>query len=217
MIQNLLNFKIMANVETFKCKMSRGDKSIVHLNCVELPGGHVATLEKVGRGKMTEHGALNAYGEGETWEEWERYEDVLFPLFDRVKLEKAGIFEQVKAVKGGATLEYARENGLMDYVARLGTHDGLTLENLTAQESAAFLAAKKVYFREHHCWETGIIWHELVGGRYPADVFNAMRPQLMYHAEQYEEEGNWKGWAVDHHAKMPDVKKALEKIGWTIA
>lgn len=201
-------------VQTFTARITRDGQQPRDLpNCVTLPGGYLAKVEKQGRGKKTERGGLNAFGEGETWEEWESYEDVIVPIFDRGLLESAGLYETLSKRKS-PTIRECQEKGWMQYVLRIGRYNGVEVVNRTEQREQDFLAAKKVTFQSHYCWETGITWYQLIG-RYPTEVFSAIRPYLMYHAEQYEEEGNWKGWAVGHHATMPDVVAAIEKVGWT--
>lgn len=205
----------MAKLQPFTIQVTRaGEPPKQRPNCIELPGGYVAMLRSEGRGKMTEAGAMNHYGEGETWEEWEYYEDVIQPLFDRALTDAAGMTETLRTAK--TDLASCQENGWMQYVLRLGNHNGVEVINLDAVREQQFLADRAVAFQAWPCWETGITWYQMVGERVPDEVFKAMRPLLTYHAEQVEEEGNWRGWCIDHHGKMPDLEAALARVGWRV-
>jgi hypothetical protein len=52
-----------------------------------------------------------------------------------------------------------------------------------------------VYTTIHRCWETGLVYRQLTS-RLAENVFKAIKPFLQYHAEEIEEEGDWKGWYI---------------------
>lgn len=173
--------------------------------------GYLVMIRPVGRGKSWEKGGMFD-GEGDTWTEWERYEDVMQPLFDGAK-----VTEELKVrLKSLESIHDVFTAGMEQYLLKFGTHGGYIISNQQEEEMQQIASEKEVSFRVHNCWETGINWYQLIG-RYPADVFSEMKAAgLFYHAEQEEdgEEGNWKGWCVTHNLK--EIHESLARIGWKI-
>jgi hypothetical protein len=61
-----------------------------------------------------------------------------------------------------------------------------------------------VHATTHYCWETGLNYEQLIT-RLPENVFKAIRPYIQYHAEEIEEEGDWKGWFITDKDELKRV------------
>lgn len=207
----------MAKIATFTAKVQTPNSSQPRYiqNCTIVNGIIVQVIE-IGVGEAIEKGGMNAYGEGETWEEYSSYETRYRPYFNANKLTRDNKKEEVVSYNDSLKSAYKVEQlqKYKEYCLFLGDNgDGYFVEDTEIAKQEKIAAEKKVSFQSHLCWETGITWYQLIG-RYPEDVFNKMRPFLAYHNEQEEEEGDWKGWATTHHTL--DIEEALKSIGWTI-
>lgn len=77
---------------------------------------------------------------------------------------------------------------------------------VTSKEYASF--KKEVRFQMYDCWETGIIYYKLAN-RVPKEIFSKL--ELKYHAEEQEEEGNWKGWYTTNKKQLMNT---IQELGW---
>lgn len=75
----LNDVKVDPENDSLVCISANGEKR--HIPSPVVKNGKVYSRKKVGRGKVTEKGALIG-GEGHTWEEYEWYEDILVPVFN---------------------------------------------------------------------------------------------------------------------------------------
>jgi len=176
--------------------------------------GYLVKVHQKGIGVPTEKGGLNSYGEGDTWEEYDSYEDVYIPAFNTTLVTKND-YDLKKFMKEIDLVDIRKiigtENESM--LVKWGNNEGdLLVEDRDALLMKETEAKKEVNFTRHDCWETGFEFYQLAG-RYPAEVFAAMKPELQYHSEEIEEEGNWKGWYT-HDTDA--VNALLNKIGWSI-
>jgi len=207
----------MTKIATFTAKVQtpNSDKPKYIPNCAIISGILVQVIE-VGLGDPIEKGGFNSYGEGETWEEYNSYETRYRPLYNANRLTRDNKKEEVLRYNDSFKSAFKLEQLEMykEYCLVLGDNgDGYFVQDAEKAKQEQVVAKKEVSFRVHNCWETGIDWYQLIG-RYPENVFAVMRPFLVYHSEEVEEEGNWKGWATTHNTL--DSEEALLKIGWTI-
>lgn len=137
--------------------------------------------------------------------------DVFQPYFNRNLAETDGVINELKELTAKKKDDIRiLDTKYLKYCLKLGENEGGIV---VKTEDEMKLENKRVSFIRHDCWETGIIYYQ-IDGRYPEEVFAAMRPHLQYHSQQFEEEGNWVGWyARDLNA----LRAALEKTGWTVA
>lgn len=141
------------------------------------------------------------------------------PYFNRVLVtpimqEAVSFCDSIK----GKAVELSVFDRWLPYMFSLGDNEGAyKVSNADEDRKIAFLNAKKVSFIPHECWETGLIWYQLSNaGRYPRDVFEAIKPYLHFHSEQEEEEGNWKGWCFYGSDKLKAIEESLAKVGWSL-
>lgn len=137
--------------------------------------------------------------------------DVFQPYFNRTLAETDGVINELKELTSKKKDDIRTLNSkYLKYCLKMGENEGgifiKTKEELISED-------KEVSFIRHDCWETGIIYYQLEG-RYGKEIFDAMRPHLQYHAQEFEEEGNWVGWYTCDRKK---VALALQKLGWTIS
>jgi hypothetical protein len=173
--------------------------------------GYFVSIFSQGVGEPVEKGGM-INGEGDTWLEYPKYVDAKRPYFNSILLEKDGKAELARKNKY-PTIEDAIKTEWEKYLLRFDA-EGYQFEDTNKTSQDKLLEDKQVYFRMYNCWETGINWYCLNTdkGQYPKEVFACMK--LNFHAEQEEEEGNWKGWATTHN--LNDVSAALAKLGWSI-
>jgi hypothetical protein len=198
-------------MKTTTAKVSRPDGQNKFIpNAINFKG-YLSSIRKVGVGEAHECGAINAYGEGESWEEYDKYVDVNIPFFNSEKLKSLNLLDKAKKVlTTKTTIEEVIETEFEPALLKWGENEfGYKVVDSEEEKRREVIEKKEVIFTSHHCWETGLIYYQLIG-RYPEDVFKAMK--LEYHNEQFEEEGEWKGW---YTMSLEEVNERLKKIGWT--
>lgn len=197
----------MAKIPTFTAKFQRPGQEPRYIPHAAIYNGYLVVITQQGRGRSWEEGGMTADGDGDTWTVWQRYEEVMAPRFDAVRV--GAMRSEVEKLK---TVPDVIAAGMEQYLLRFGEQEGYTITNYDQEKAQEIEDKKIVEFHSHPCWETGLTWRQLAG-RYPEHVFNAMRPHLYYHNEQEEEEGDWKGWAIS--PENPErLQAALAKIGW---
>lgn len=193
---------------TFTAKFQRDGEQPRWLPNMINHKGYLVQVKEVGRGKATEKGVMTSDGDGDCWTEYERYETILRPFWDKNLMTPA----ETAIARTIETFAQAVEKGYEKYLLRIEGGADYTIVDADEAKAKKVEDDKIVYFETHPCWETGIVWYEL-RGRYPEHVFNAMRSILTYHSQQEEEEGDWKGWCVP--GSLAYIKEALSEIGWT--
>ncbi len=117
----------MAKLATFTAKMQRpGQEARLIPNAI-LYKGYVAFVRQEGRGKATEKGGM-FNGEGDTWTEWEYYEEVISPVFDG-HLVNAAPADLKKTLQAMLNVDAVITASMEKYLLKIGEQDGYTVSN----------------------------------------------------------------------------------------
>ena len=137
--------------------------------------------------------------------------DLIVPFWNSAVLERFGLLQEVKDL-GEVDIREIFNTKFEPALIKKGENEGgvvvLTEEESRRIESHA--DERIVFLERHNCWETGLNYYQILGN-YPKDVFATMKPLLQYHNEEFEEEGDWKGWYTHDTDGLND---ALKKIGY---
>lgn len=137
----------------------------------------------------------------------------LKPFFNRGKLLKDGMLDEcITFVK---KLTKDEDNDIRNvigtkyesYLLKIGKNENGPTITLDGDEVNP---TKEINFETHDCWETGLVYKRLIN-RVPTEIFKQL--DLWYHAEEIEEEGDWKGWCAGNDT-MAAIEN-LKKQGWT--
>lgn len=170
--------------------------------------GFLVKAYKKGTGKSEEIGFMSD-GEGDSYTKYERYDDKFLPYFDTDKMTP----DELATIKKAEyrDVEDVIKAGLQHTLILFAGTESYTVIDADVAKTNKIIEDKIVYFDMHHCWETGLYYYEL-RGKYPTEVFATMKPELSYHSEEFEEEGNWKGWYTHNLEK---IEEKLKPISWT--
>lgn len=129
----------MAKISTFTAKFQRpGQEPRFLRDCVIVQNVYLAQVHQRGAGRSWEAGGISAGGDGDTWTEYERYEEYLRPLFDG-----ALVGDKKSELQPLETIEEVFAAGMERYLLRFGQQAGYTITNYDdeqEQKKAAHLA-----------------------------------------------------------------------------
>ena len=202
-------------MNTFLAKFTRTGQQSKYLPNMTDYQGYLVQVCTRGVGTPVEKGGMNAYGEGETWEEYPQYEDYLKPFFDNSSIPDKTTRQFIEDNYARKTVQEVIAAGMEKYLLKAAGGADYTIENEDELRQKQVDEARLVHFQVHNCWETGLNWYQL-SGRYPENVFNTMKPFLHYHDKEEEEEGNWKGWCLVGEKSKENIAKALRAIDWNV-
>lgn len=207
---------------TFTARITTPEATRHLANC-KIWNGILVQLTSVGRGKKVEIGGMNAYGEGETWEEWEYYAYVPKPYFCKAKFRDNAEQEAAKklfdscAKKGDWTACFEQYKHAMFVMGDNG--HGYKVEDDEAAKAAALrTGATQINF-------VSALFGLKIQERLPADLWALVKPYAEYityeQADDYQEDcigypqynvRDIMGW----HYK-PDAITALVKSGCAVS
>lgn len=190
-------------------------------NC-KIWNGVLVQLTSVGRGKKTEKGGLNAYGEGDMWEEWEYYAYIPKPIYCTAKFDREDLKDEIPKLDQacGKKQDYSECFAkYREYMFVMGDNGhGYIVEDSEQAQLNAIRASKTVHifgaFRGYKIIE-----------RLPADIWAKIKPYATYYSkdqieEWYEDMDDFdrvddarseSGWNYSHEAI-----EALIGMGWTV-
>lgn len=93
--------------------------------------GYPVYVKSVGIGASREYGGLNSYGEGETWEEYDEYKEVLLPCLNGDKIKAAGLTKEAEKAMHDKDIREVLNSKWEPYFLKWGINDfGYVVERI---------------------------------------------------------------------------------------